>query len=381
MPSRETREVPVSDLLEEWPRMVDVTDCRIYPKDATNGVAARLVDASGAAHTLKLSPRATVKFCVLMSRHPDAVQALLEERIGGVGFRLDEFAPALEAVVELLDKSGQTDARSILSGVVAGDPGLQLTLDAATGTLILAGLDWGQLDQKISAFRMAYAGDIQVRHQVSYREQITQRTEIDYCHKRHSGGVSEFARVKIVLEPLPYWQGVSFTGIRVRQALSEEYLSAVEHGVKTCLSAGVLSGHPVIGLRVLLVEAEAHPTDSSPLAFELAARAAVREALRQAAPVLLEPIVRLDVVAPEADAAAVAADIRERRGETDGRGRRSPQGIVITARIPAANLGGFAPSLRKIAGESAWYLPQFDGYAPVPGPEDSRFRPAAALRA
>jgi elongation factor G len=374
-------ETAVNDLANEWPRIVDVTESRIH-EGPPGGADALLVDSSGRTHTLKLSPRATVLLCLMLSRHPDASQSLLEQRIGGAGFRVDEFTPVLQVAIEPLDKSSKAAAHSALAALVGDDPQLRLSLDEDSGVLTLAGLDVLQLDRKIDALRAAYAGELRIGPlEIGYREQITQRAEIDHSHKALRFGVGEFARVKLVLEPVPYWQGIGFNGVRMRQAISEEQLAAVERGVRSCLRTGVLSGHPVIGIRLLLVEAEAHATDSPPLAFELAARAAMMEGLRQGAPVLLEPIMRVDVVVPEAHAAAIVEEIKGRRGEVDGRGRRSPDGIVIAARIPAANLMGFPSVLRSIAGEGATHLPQFDGYATVPGPGDLRFRPAAALRA
>ena len=145
----------------------------------------------------------------------------------------------------------------------------------------------------------------------------------------------------------------------------------------------MLAGFPVIGVRVLLVDGAFHDTDSSPLAFEIAARAATKELLRGGEPIMLEPIMHVDIVAPEECVPAILEDLKTRRGFAEWRGRRSPDGICITANVPAANLFGHPASLRRIAGDRARVTRQFESYSPVPrrADDDPPFRPAVGMRA
>jgi elongation factor G len=245
----------------------------------------------------------------------------------------------------------------------------------------LAGIDELQLDQIINALRTSVGEVIVGPPQIAYREQITRRADCDYTHKKLTGTGGEFARATLVLEPLLPRDGISFMGVRARKALSEEYIAAVERGVRSALASGVLGGFPVIGVRALLVDGAFHDTDSTPLAFEFAARAATKEALRQGEPVLLEPIMRVDIITPEEYVDAIIRELKSRRGNTDGRGRRSPDGIVITATVPAAALFGYASLLRSITEGRGRFTAQFETYMTVPRPDDPSFRPAVGMRA
>jgi elongation factor G len=216
---------------------------------------------------------------------------------------------------------------------------------------------------------------------VAYRERITRRAEVDYTHMKQSGGSGEFARVKLVLEPVPDNHGHSFMSTRADSILRADFIDGVERGVRSSMASGVLAGFPVIGVRVLLVDGAQHDVDSTVVAFETAAQAAVREALRQGEPELVEPVMRVEIVTPEDHLPAVIDDLKGRRGLTDGRGRRSRDGIVVTATVPATHLFGHAKSLAAITHGRASCTMQFDHYARVLLPDDPGFRPAAAARA
>jgi elongation factor G len=337
-------------------------------------------DRAGGTYALNLSSEAAVQLCVMLSRHPPA-QLALEALVRGGRFRLDDFVPIIEVEIAPEDAAGRAELAAALASLAAEDTQIRFENNAGSGTVKLAGIDERQLDEKISALRAIYKAQLDIGPpQIAYRERIIGRAEVDYRHKRQIGGTGEFARVRLVLEPLPSREGISFIGIRVRDILNDDYIAAVERGVRAALASGPAAGFPVIGVRALLVDAALHPTDSSALAFEIAARAATLEALQIGEPVMLEPIMRLDIVTPEEHVDSIVEDLKARRGHTDGRGRRSPDGIVIVASVPAANLFGYAAALLSMAGERACFLPQFESYAPVPGPQDPAFRPAVGLR-
>jgi elongation factor G len=351
------------------------------PDDPAKPVVVEVSDASGRAHALTLSSRAAVTLGLMLSRYTPVKQALAEPIPGAPSFRVDDFFPIIELELEAKQEVGQARILAALAAAAADDAQIRFAGDATSCKVKLAGIDELQLDQIVGALRSS-VGEVFINApQVGYREQITRRVVVDYTHKKRTGSGGEFANIRLVLEPLLPRDGIAFMGVRARKALSEEYIAAVEHGVRSELASGVLAGFPVIGVRALLVDGAFHDADSSALAFEIAGRAAIRQALRGGDPVLIEPIMQVDIVTPEQYVDAIVADLKSRRGSTDGRGRRSREGIVITANVPAVNLFGYENALRSMSAGRARFTQQFDLYARVPRPDDPSFRPAAAMRA
>jgi elongation factor G len=321
-----------------------------------------------------------VQLCVLLSSYAPAKLALMEPG-RPAGFRVDDFVPVFEVVIKATEPGDRARIAAALNALTADSAPLRSEKDGVNGAVRLAGIDEGRLHQTLDALR-ASIGEIAVGPpQIAYREQIMQRAEIDHTHKIERDGQGEFPRVKLVLEPLWPRDGVHFMGVRARTALGEDYIAAVERGIRSVVAAGVVAGFPVTGVRVLLVDGAFHDTDSSPLAFETAASAAFREALRPGPPVLLEPLMRLDIVTPEDCVDAIVQDLRTRRGYTDGSCRRSADGIVLTGNAPAANLRGYAASLQSISGGRARSTEQLECYVSVHRPDDPSFRPAVGMRA
>src|SRR5882672_1268984 len=175
---------------------------------------------------------------------------------------------------------------------------------------------------------------------VAYREKITRQVTVDYTHKKQSGGSGQFARVKIVAEPLPPASGFVFENEVVGGAVPQEYVPGVEKGLESVLGSGVIAGFPVVDLKVTLIDGSYHNVDSSALAFEIAGRMALREALQEAKPVLLEPIMKVEVVAPEDYMADVIGDLKSRRGRVTDKNARGAV-HVITAMAPLGNMFGY----------------------------------------
>lgn len=370
----------MSETSTEWPLIVRVDSLLSNSTNSSIPATAQLCDSSGRAYTLKLSSTAAVQLCVMLSHYAPAKLALMEP-VHPARFRVDDFVPIIELMIEARDASGRAAIVSALASLVAEGAQIRFEDDAASRAVKLAGIDERQLDQTVNTL-LAIVADITIgAPQVAYREQIMQRAEVDYTHKKQTGRGGEFARVKLVLEPILPRDGIAFVGVRARNALNEDYIAAVERGVGGALAAGVLGGFPVTGVRALVVDGAYHETDSTPLAFEIAARAATKEALRQGQPALLEPVMRVEITTPEEHVDAIVQDIKTRRGHTDGRGRRSPDGIVIIANVPAATLFGYANALRSMSAGRAFHRGAlFEAYAPVGRPDDPSFRPAVGMR-
>ena len=201
--------------------------------------------------------------------------------------------------------------------------------------------------------------------QVAYRETITRRQEVDYTHKKQTGGSGQFARVKLVLEPQEQGEGFEFDSKVVGGSVPKEYIPGVEKGVRSVLDNGVLAGFPMLDLKVSLIDGAYHEVDSSALAFEIASRAAFREAAQKAGPKLLEPIMKVEVVSPEDYVGGVIGDLTSRRGQILGQEMRG-NATVINAMVPLANMFGYVNTLRSMSQGRAQFTMQFDHYAQVP---------------
>jgi elongation factor G len=296
-------------------------------------------------------------------------------------FKVDDFAPAVEIYIEPESDGDPARLAAALSALAADRPNFQFAFDQTVGATILSGIDELQLRELIDALKELHRVKIVGNPQAAYRERITEQTEVDYTHKKQTAGVGEFARVKLVLEPTPTDYGCTFAALGASTKLRDDFIAAVERGVRSSTFEGVVGGFPVIGMRVMLVDGEAHGSDSTPMAFEAAASAAIKEGLRQGRPQLLEPVLRVEIATPEIYVGAVIADLKLRNGATDGRGRRCSTGIAISALVGATSLFGYADTLATITDERGTFSVQFDRYASILPPDDPSFRPAVALSA
>ncbi|HZV20463.1 MAG TPA: elongation factor G, partial [Hyphomicrobiales bacterium] len=227
--------------------------------------------------------------------------------------------PVIEVAVEPKTKADQEKMGMALSRLAQEDPSFRVSTDPESGQTIIKGM--GELHLEIIVDRMKREFKVEANvgaPQVAYRETITRRSEVDYTHKKQTGGSGQFARVKLVLEPLEQGQGFEFESKVVGGSVPKEYIPGVEKGVRSVLDNGVLAGFPMIDLKVTLVDGAYHEVDSSALAFEIAARAAFREAAQKAGPKLLEPIMKVEVVSPEDYVGGVIGDLTSRRGQILG---------------------------------------------------------------
>jgi elongation factor G len=201
--------------------------------------------------------------------------------------------------------------------------------------------------------------------QVAYRETVRRASEIDYIHKKQTGGAGQFARVKLTLEPGERGSGVVFSSKVVGGNVPREYIPGVEKGVKAAAETGVLAGFPMVDLAISLVDGAYHDVDSSVMAFEIASRAAFRELATSAGPELLEPVMAVEAVTPEEYMGDIIGDLNSRRGHITGMEQRA-NAQVINAMVPLATMFGYVNTLRSLSQGRATFTMTFDHYEPVP---------------
>jgi elongation factor G len=274
--------------------------------------------------------------------------------------------PVIEIAIEPKSKADQEKLGVALAKLAAEDPSFRVSTDQESGQTILKGMGELHLDIKVDILKRTYKVEANIgAPQVAYREKISRAATVDYIHKKQTGGSGQFARVKIVAEPLPPGAGYIFENKVVGGAVPKEFISGVEKGLRSFLGSGVLAGFPVVDLKVTLVDGDSHEVDSSALAFEIAARAALREALQKGHSVLLEPIMKVEVVTPEDYTGSVIGDLNSRRGHIQGQDMRG-NANVVNAMVPLANMFGYVNTLRSMSQGRATFTMQFDHYEQVP---------------
>jgi elongation factor G len=280
--------------------------------------------------------------------------------------RMEFPEPVIEIAIEPKSKADQEKLGLALSKLAAEDPSFRVSTDVESGQTILKGMGELHLDIKVDILRRTYKVDANVgAPQVAYRETLTKRTEIDYTHKKQTGGTGQFARVKFVVEPNEVGKGYEFASKIVGGAVPKEYIPGVEKGLNSVMNSGPVAGFPVVDVRVELIDGAYHEVDSSALAFEIASRAAFREALQKGGAVLLEPIMKVECVTPEDYTGSVIGDLTGRRGQVQGQDMRG-NAIVINAMVPLANMFGYVNTLRSMSQGRATFTMQFDHYEQVP---------------
>jgi elongation factor G len=280
--------------------------------------------------------------------------------------RMEFPEPVIEIAIEPKSKADQEKLGIALSKLAAEDPSFRVSTDQESGQTILKGMGELHLDIKVDILRRTYKVDANIgAPQVAYRETLTKKTEIDYTHKKQTGGTGQFARVKIVAEPNEAGKGYQFESKIVGGAVPKEYIPGVEKGLDSVMNSGPLAGFPVVDVKVQLIDGAYHEVDSSALAFEIASRAAFREAMQKGGAVLLEPIMKVEVVTPEDYTGSVIGDLTGRRGQIQGQDMRG-NAIVINAMVPLANMFGYVNTLRSFSQGRANFTMQFDHYEQVP---------------
>jgi elongation factor G len=274
--------------------------------------------------------------------------------------------PVIEVAVEPKTKGDQEKMGIALSRLAAEDPSFRVSSDPESGQTVIKGMGELHLEIIVDRMKREFKVDANVgQPQVAYRETISRMAEIDYTHKKQTGGAGQFARIKLRFEPLPPGSGFQFESAVVGGAVPKEYIPGVHKGLESARSNGVVAGFPVIDFKASLIDGAYHDVDSSVLAFEIAARAAFREGMPKAAPKLLEPLMKVEVVTPEEYMGDIIGDLNSRRGQVMGMDQRG-NARVIEALAPLSTMFGYINTLRSMSQGRAQYTMQFDRYAEVP---------------
>ena len=274
--------------------------------------------------------------------------------------------PVIEVAVEPKTKADQERIASALGRLAMEDPSFKVSVDGESGQTIIKGMGELHLDIIVDRLKREFQVGANVgAPQVAYRETIGRHSEVDYTHRKQTGGSGQFARLKLRIEPGRAGSGLAFESLVVGGNVPREYLPAVEKGVASAMQGGVVAGYPMIDIAATLLDGAHHEVDSSALAFEIAARAAMREAMAGAAPRLLEPMMRVEVVTPQNFMGDVIGDINSRRGQVQGMEPRGPA-MTVTAMVPLAAMFGYVNALRSITQGRGQFSMFFDRYEPVP---------------
>ena len=280
--------------------------------------------------------------------------------------RMEFPEPVIEVAVEPKTKADQEKLSQALQKLAQEDPSFRVGIDPETGQTLIKGMGELHLEIIVDRLKREFKVDCNVgQPMVAYRETITRSAEADYTHKKQTGGAGQFARVKMRLHPAERGAGLVFENKVVGGAIPKEFIPGVQKGVESAMQSGILAGFPVVDVQVELVDGSHHEVDSSALAFEIAGRAAFREAAQKAAPILLEPVMKVEVVTPEEYMGDIIGDLNSRRGQILG---MEPRGNaqVIRALVPLATMFGYVSTLRSLSQGRAQYTMQFDHYEPVP---------------
>ncbi|WP_336071569.1 elongation factor G [Nitratireductor rhodophyticola] len=274
--------------------------------------------------------------------------------------------PVIQIAIEPKTKGDQEKMGLALNRLAAEDPSFRVKSDEESGQTIIAGMGELHLDIIVDRLKREFKVEANVgAPQVAYRETITREAEIDYTHKKQSGGSGQFARVKIVFAPNTESEEFEFESKIVGGSVPKEYIPGVQKGIESVLSSGPVAGFPMLGVKATLIDGAYHDVDSSVLAFEIAARAAFREGAQKAGAQLLEPIMKVEVVTPEEYVGSIIGDLNGRRGQIQGQEARGIA-TVINAMVPLANMFKYVDTLRSMSQGRAQYTMQFDHYEPVP---------------
>jgi elongation factor G len=274
--------------------------------------------------------------------------------------------PVINLAVEPKSSTDQEKMAVALSKLAAEDPSLQVNTDHETGQTVIAGMGELHLDIIVDRLKTEFKVDASIgAPQVAYRETITKQAEIDYTHKKQTGGAGQFARVKMIFEPLDPGSGIQFESKIVGGAIPKEFIPGVQKGIENIAEGGYVAGYPMIDFKVTLIDGAHHEVDSSVMAFEIAAKTAYKEVMERTSPVLLEPVMKVEVITPEEYMGDIIGDLNSRRGQV---GSMNPRGNaqVIDAEVPLAEMFGYIKNLRSLSQGRAQFTMHFSHYDKVP---------------
>ena len=274
--------------------------------------------------------------------------------------------PVIDISVEPKTKDSVEKMTIGLQKLAAEDPSLRLRTDQESGQTILSGMGELHLEIIIDRLRREWGVEANIgAPQVAYRETISRHHTETYTHKKQTGGSGQFAEVKVIFEPLERNGGVVFENKVVGGSVPREYIPAVEKGIRNQAETGVLAGFPTVDFKYTLVDGKYHDVDSSALAFEIAAKACFREGMKKAAPLILEPVMDVEVTTPQDHVGDVVGDINRRRGMIQNQ-ENAGSTVIVRAHVPLKEMFGYISDLRSMTKGRASFTMQFHHYEPVP---------------
>ena len=277
--------------------------------------------------------------------------------------------PVIDVAIEPKTKADQEKLSTAIQKLAEEDPTFRVRQDEETGQTIIGGMGELHLDILVDRMRREFKVEANVgKPQVAYRETIRRKVEkVEYVHKKQTGGSGQYAKVQMTFEPLVSEDGALYEFVNSVGGgrIPREYIPSVDHGIQDALQVGVLAGYPMVGVRAILLDGASHDVDSSEMAFKIAGSMAFKKAARQAKPVLLEPIMAVEVVTPEDYMGDVIGDLSSRRGRIEGMEQRGTS-HVVNAQVPLGEMFGYATDLRSRTQGRATYTMQFDSYQQVP---------------
>ena len=274
--------------------------------------------------------------------------------------------PVIDISVEPKTKDAVEKMSLAIQKLVAEDPSLQCKTDPDSGQTILSGMGELHLDIIIDRLRREYGVDCNIgAPQVAYRETISRTHTETYTHKKQSGGSGQFAEVKITFAPAERNAGIKFENVVVGGSVPKEYIPAVEKGIRLQAETGVLAGFPTVDFTYTLEDGKYHDVDSSAMAFDIAARACFREAMKKAGPIILEPIMEVEITTPSDHVGDIVGDISRRRGMIQSQDVAGTT-VIVRAMVPLKEMFGYISDLRSMSKGRASFTMQFHHYDPVP---------------
>ena len=275
--------------------------------------------------------------------------------------------PVIHVAVEPKTKADQDKMSKALFSLSEEDPTFQVRSDEETGQTIISGMGELHLEVLVDRMLREFRVDATVgKPQVAYRETISQKVvKSTYTHKKQTGGSGQYAEVTISIENTGAGGGYEFVDAISGGKIPKEYIPSVDAGIQDAMTAGVLAGYPTVDVRATLTDGKYHDVDSSEMAFKIAGTMAFKEAARKAKPILLEPIMKVEVVTPDDYMGDVMGDLSSRRGKLGGMEQRG-NSQVINAQVPLSDMFGYATDLRSRTSGRATYTMQFDSYQQMP---------------
>lgn len=275
--------------------------------------------------------------------------------------------PMVALAVEPKARGDETKLMPALQKLCEADRSVKQARDAQTHQLIVTGMSDLQLQILFARLKRRYQVEVTTKiPKVAYRETISAKGDAKYRHKKQTGGAGQFAEVWLRIEPLPRGAGFEFDSEVVGGSISQSYIPSVEKGVKFMLERGVIAGYPVVDLKAVVYDGKEHPVDSKDIAFQIAGRMAFKEAVKQARPVLIEPVVDAEIMVPIESVGAIMSDLPSRRGRVTTQDQAGNYAI-IRAKVPLAEMQTYSNELRSMTGGDGSYTMALSHYDPVPG--------------